>query len=499
MDYIKVFKRAHKWIMDNTIEEKGIVINSAEKKVYPEVTGYYIPTLLKWGEKERAKSFASYLCSIQKMGGSWYDAYDNDAYVFDSAQILKGLLAIRDMFPDVDVNIRRGCDWLISNITEEGRLVTPCRDAWGNDDNFCSELIHLYCLTPLIEAGKVTGKDIYIELAEKALNYYKKNHHDKIVNFSLLSHFYAYVMEGLLDLGEYDLVAEAMNNIKKYKVSRGMIPAQNNVKWVCSTGLFQLALVWYKMGELEEGNRQFEQACRLQNSTGGWYGGYPSSVIAQCLSRKQRPFYFPDAEISWANKYFLDALYEKCHLEFEKQADAFLEYIDKKDERYITILNIINEQKAEKVLDAGCGKGRYLKNLREDVADVKFYGMDLSEKVMQSLPDEIEKIQGTLTSIPFEDETFDVVYSCEAVEHAINVEAAISELIRITKKGGVVVVIDKSADKLGQMEIEDWEQWLADDEMGRFVEKQRCRLEINKDIGYDDKRDGLFHAWVIYK
>lgn len=499
MDYIKIFKRAHKWIVDNTIENKGIVVNSAEKIIYPEVTGYYIPTLLKWGEKERAKSFASYLCGIQKMDGSWYDAYDKAAYVFDSAQILKGLLAIRTMSPNVDENIIRGCDWIISNITKEGRLITPCKDAWGSNDKFCSELIHLYCLTPLVEAGKITGKNIYIDSAGKILNYYKKNYHDKIVNFSLLSHFYAYVMEGLLDLGEYDLVAEAMNNIKKYKVSRGVVPGLNNVKWVCSTGAFQLALVWYKMGELEEGDIQFEQACRLQNDTGGWYGSYPNSIIAQCFSRKHRPYYFPDAEISWANKYFLDALYEKCHLEFEKQADTFLESIDKKDKRYMTILNVIKERQAEKVLDAGCGKGRYLKNLREDLNNVSFCGMDLSEKVMQSLPDEVERVQGTLTSIPFEDEIFDVVYSCEAVEHAISVEAAISELIRITKKGGVIVVVDKSIDKLGQMEIEDWEQWLADDEIKRIAENQKCRLEIKKDIGYDGKQDGLFHAWIIYK
>lgn len=55
-----VFNRALEWIKRNTINGNGITVTSAQQLVYPEVTGYYIPTLLEWGG-ERTGSF---LCPV---------------------------------------------------------------------------------------------------------------------------------------------------------------------------------------------------------------------------------------------------------------------------------------------------------------------------------------------------------------------------------------------------------------------------------------------------
>lgn len=51
-------------------------------------------------------------------------------------------------------------------MTEEGQLETPDKQCWGNDENMCSELIHVYCLSPLIEAGRLFKKQEYIEKAK---------------------------------------------------------------------------------------------------------------------------------------------------------------------------------------------------------------------------------------------------------------------------------------------------------------------------------------------
>ena len=125
MNIISHFYNAIKWVVGNTIDGNGITVTSQEKLIYPEVTGYYIPTLLQWGERDLAVSYAKYLCAIQKPDGSWYDAYDNAPYVFDSAQILKGLIAIRDTMPEVDDHIIRGCYWILSNMQGNGRVTTP--------------------------------------------------------------------------------------------------------------------------------------------------------------------------------------------------------------------------------------------------------------------------------------------------------------------------------------------------------------------------------------
>ena len=76
----------------------------------------------------------------------------------------------------------------------------------------------------------------------------------------------------------------------------GSIPAYPGATWVCSTGMAQLAIAWYMLGDREPADKAMNYLVRLQNPSGGFYGGY---------GRKAQ--YFPQEEISWAVKYFIDA------------------------------------------------------------------------------------------------------------------------------------------------------------------------------------------------
>ena len=496
--YINIYDQAINWIKLNTIKNAGIVTTSKLKKPYPEVSGYYIPSLIRWGYKDLAVQYATWLISIQKEDGSWFDTEDKAPYVFDSAQILKGLIAIREIYPNrtyLDSHIKKGCDWIISRIDSEGRLIAPNDTIWG-DGNTMNELIHLYCLSPLVEATGILGIGIYKEEARKCLDYYVNNYHDQITDFHLLSHFYAYVMEALVDVGETSLAKEAMDNLKKYLHENGAVPAYKDVAWVCSTGLFQLALVWFRLGDIETGKKVFDFACRLQNRSGGWFGSYRVSERDD-----SNPNYFPGEEISWANKYFLDALYYKNKAEFEKVAPIFKNNLSENDGRYKCIENIIKnriDQKTNiKVLDIGCGKGAYLKNLRRAIPECEYYAVDISEKVMSYIDDnKIQKKCGSLTYIPYPDDYFDVVYTCEALEHAIDIESSVREMSRVTRKDGIVVVIDKNKDRLGEMEIGEWEQWFDENGLKRIMEKTCSYVEVNKEITYEKDDYGLFYAWL---
>jgi malonyl-CoA O-methyltransferase len=154
------------WIKENTIPDAGISTTSKNKIPYPEVSGYYIPTLLKWGMQDLAKQYTKWLCIIQKDDGSWYDAYDKYPYVFDTAQILKGLLAISTYMPEVESHIIKGCDWLISNVHEDGRFTTPKTEIGHNISR--QELIHIYCLSPLIESDRKYDKSQYGNTSKKS-------------------------------------------------------------------------------------------------------------------------------------------------------------------------------------------------------------------------------------------------------------------------------------------------------------------------------------------
>lgn len=499
LDYIEIRKKAEQWIENNSIPGEGIINSTLRKKSYPEVTGYYIPTLLKWGYRERALAYAKWLCSIQKEDGSWFDTDNQAPYIFDTAQILKGLLAIRKLYPQVDKNIKQGCQWMLSCMDENGRLITPDKKLWGEQE--CSELIHLYCLEPLYQAAEVYQMEEYKAAADKVKNYYIREQKSEILNFSFLSHFYAYVMEALCDIGEKELAKEAMEEIAELQTGEGMVPAYRDVNWVCSTGLFQFAIVWYKLGELEKGNKAFHYACSLQNPSGGWYGGYATKTQVKAIEEKEYPTYFPDSEISWAVKYFFDALYYKCQLEFEIQAESFFDTIDKKDGRYQFILQEIEKISGEKkICDVGCGKGRYLHNLLEDTKDTFLYGVDLSEPVMEYISPLVERKKGSLTCCPYEDEAFDIVYAAESLEHAVCIENALKELLRVTKHGGKVLILDKNESARGYLELEEWEQWFSDEFFESYAEKMGYQLEIVSNISYDNGRcDGLFNGWILNK
>ena len=498
-DYLGVYKKAISWIEANTIVEKtgkSIINNTNCPKGYPEVTGYYIPTLIRWGYRELAIDYAKWLISIQHDDGSWYDTFAQMPYVFDTAQILKGLLASYSIWPEENVknSIIKGAMWLAGNIQHDGRFKAADESIWKMPKAY-SELIHLYCLSPIREVGIHFSKPELLEMVDLSIDYYKQNHMEEILHFDLLSHFYAYVMEALVDLGELELVKAAMNNIANFQTEDGAVPGYNDVHWVCSTGLFQLALTWFRVGDIERGNKAFSYACRLQNESGGWYGSYPSV-------EDESNDYFAASEISWAVKYFLDALYYKNKAEFDISAPKFMTSIDKDDERYKIILQNAKEVCLLggdiRILDIGCGKGRYLKNLIDDLPDSQCYGVDISKNVIAEKTNQnIVWEEGSLTHIPFKDNNFAMAYTCEALEHAVDIKSAIREMARVVRPDGRIVIVDKNITALGTLEICEWEQWFDENELAAIMSEFCSEVNIVHDVNYEGYfKEGLFSVWI---
>jgi hypothetical protein len=61
-----VLERAVRWIRRHALAGGGIVVSSRQRVSYPEVTGYFIPTLLGVGERDLARQFADWLVSVQR-------------------------------------------------------------------------------------------------------------------------------------------------------------------------------------------------------------------------------------------------------------------------------------------------------------------------------------------------------------------------------------------------------------------------------------------------
>lgn len=295
------YEQAMNWFKKNMVENKGIIIHTRQPVPYPEVTGYFIPTLYNWGEYELARTCTKWLLSIQLPDGS-FPAQDDVPYTFDTGQIIRGLCAALNDMNDIQIPLRKACDWILTQIKDDGSLATPSTELWSDTAN---DLIHTYVLPPLIQAGKLLDAPEYIDKANFVLAYYKKQ--EDLISFNRLSHFHAYTMEALCEMGEFDLAIQGMTDVERYQRSDGSIPAYPNVNWVCSTGMAQYAIVWYLIGEKDKADKAIRYLEKIQNKSGGFYGSYGKG--AEYIAR---------AEISWGVKYFLDAYLLKLQSEGKK-------------------------------------------------------------------------------------------------------------------------------------------------------------------------------------
>lgn len=110
---------------------------------------------------------------------------------------------------------------------------------------------------------------------------------------------------------------------------------------------------------------------------------------------------------------------------------------------HIPIFKEISFSKDTKILDMSCGTGELLKELKGK-ADLT--GADISEEMLKKarakLPKEIRLQRADVHDLPFKDSTFDYTITTEAFHHYHNQPKALSELKRVTKHNGKVIVVD---------------------------------------------------------
>jgi ubiquinone/menaquinone biosynthesis C-methylase UbiE len=98
-----------------------------------------------------------------------------------------------------------------------------------------------------------------------------------------------------------------------------------------------------------------------------------------------------------------------------------------------------DDNKDAKILDIGCRNGNLLK-IFQDEGYINLYGIDVSQKALDLVPEGINTLLADIQNIPFENEFFDVVTATHVLEHCENPNDAVSEMIRVLKKGGLLFV-----------------------------------------------------------
>jgi malonyl-CoA O-methyltransferase len=154
----------------------------------------------------------------------------------------------------------------------------------------------------------------------------------------------------------------------------------------------------------------------------------------------------------------------------------------------------------KRVLDVGCGKGRFARVLIESNPGARICAFDLSVAMLGYAPRSVAAVAGTMTALPFRDASFDCVYATESLEHAVAIDTAVHEMCRILKPGGKLVVIDKNAEHWGKLKTPEWERWFRREELEKLLRRD-CGEVTSRFISYweDVEPDGLFLAWLARK
>jgi ubiquinone/menaquinone biosynthesis C-methylase UbiE len=154
----------------------------------------------------------------------------------------------------------------------------------------------------------------------------------------------------------------------------------------------------------------------------------------------------------------------------------------------------------KRVLDVGCGKGRFARVFHEQEPQAELWGLDISEAMLRYVPEGIRTRAGSMTELPFEDAFFDGAYATESLEHAVEIGKAVSEICRVVKPGGRIAIIDKNAEQWGKLKTPEWERWFTRRELQRLL-RRHCRKVSSRLISYweDVEPDGLFVAWLAEK
>lgn len=139
---------------------------------------------------------------------------------------------------------------------------------------------------------------------------------------------------------------------------------------------------------------------------------------------------------------------------WEKQP-SWSAYVDKLQTHYLKRwLDKVNSQ--DKVLDVGCGTGRFSFRLAKKAKEV--FGVDTSKEGILFCQEEAKgkNVSNTkfliakASNLPFKDEYFDKIFSITCLQHITlkkEFENSLKELLRILKKNGKIVLIECTSDK----------------------------------------------------
>jgi 2-polyprenyl-6-hydroxyphenyl methylase/3-demethylubiquinone-9 3-methyltransferase len=128
---------------------------------------------------------------------------------------------------------------------------------------------------------------------------------------------------------------------------------------------------------------------------------------------------------------------------FDALHGRFKRVVDADDPRLRGVVDSLWPVSGRRILDLGCGKGRFATALCQRGAAV--VGLDLSVAMLGEATG-IERVRASARRLPFGPASFDGVFAVELFEHLArqSLDVVCAEIRRVLKPGGTLVIVDKN-------------------------------------------------------
>ncbi len=97
-----------------------------------------------------------------------------------------------------------------------------------------------------------------------------------------------------------------------------------------------------------------------------------------------------------------------------------------------------------KVVELGCGAGRYIRSIKRLRPELDAHGADLSAEaiaIATSYPEEVSYRVADVTALPYDAEEFDAALVFDVLEHLRRPELGVREIHRILRPGGLAHIL----------------------------------------------------------
>lgn len=112
------------------------------------------------------------------------------------------------------------------------------------------------------------------------------------------------------------------------------------------------------------------------------------------------------------------------------------------------LVNFAHIPREESILDVACGTGEFARLLLEQNSQQQITGVDISEGMLEVARNKLDAYphvsldRASVTSLPFDNKSFDLVICANAFHYFVSPQLAIAEMKRVLKPKGKVIILD---------------------------------------------------------